>query len=94
MARYLKLFIILQAVLLMGCEQTNLLCGKEVQKIAVLEQKLATKSQPQPSPASNNATLMKQLEQVTLDLVKVKVQRDLYKQELSAYRKHTKKNSY
>lgn len=96
MARYLKLFIILQAVLLMGCEQANLLCGKEVQKIAVLEQKLATKTQPQPqpqpSPVSNNATLMKQLEQVTLDLVKVKVQRDLLKQELAAYRKRKLKN--
>jgi hypothetical protein len=43
MYRYLKILIIIPITLLFGCEQSNLFCGKEVQKIAVLEQKLASK---------------------------------------------------
>lgn len=88
---YSKLLIILPLILLVSCEQINLVCEKEVRKVAALEQKLASRLPPPPAK-SNDAALMKQLEQVTTDLVKVKIQRDLFKQELAAYRKRKLKN--
>lgn len=81
-----KRLMILSVVLLTACEQynlDNLVCEKEARKISALEQKLAIKI-----PVKNDsAALMKQLEQVTTELVEVKIQRDIYRQDLAAYKK-------
>lgn len=70
--------------LLLGCEQYSLLCAKEAEKVSAPTQIQVTGFQPE---NKNEAALKKQLEQVTYDLVQVKIQRDLLKQELAAYRK-------
>ena len=72
MSIYLKYFIFIPIAFLYGCEQSNFLCKNEDQRIAELEQILASKI-PAPPAKNNNAELRKQLEQVTTDLVKVKI---------------------
>ncbi len=96
MIKFLKFSIVLPVILLAGCQQQDRERESQQQKILLLEQKLAAKSQP--NNLSENmydvrlAKQQQQLVEVTQELVLVKVERDKLKLELKALRKVLTRN--
>ncbi|MFV1993152.1 MAG: hypothetical protein ACC635_04540 [Acidiferrobacterales bacterium] len=96
MIKFLKLSIVLPAMLLAGCQQQSRDCEIPRQKILLLEQQLAASSQAGNLPKKvydvRLAKQQQQLVEVTQELVLVKVERDKLKQELKALRKAITRN--
>lgn len=96
MIKFLKFSIVLPVILLAGCQQQDRDCESQQQKILLLEQKLAAKSQPNNLSESmydvKLAKQQRQLVDVTHELVLVKVERDKLKLELKALRKVNTRN--
>jgi len=90
--KFLKFSIVLPVILLAGCQQQDRDCESQKQNILLLEQKLATKSQPENVYDVRLAKQQQQLVNVTQELVLVKVERDKLKLELKALRKVNTRN--
>jgi len=80
MSKKILLTALIPLALLTGCDQYKLNCEKDSRQ----DSKLIAGSK---NENMDMAAMKQQLKQVTLELVKVKVQRDLLKQEVTAYKK-------